>query len=96
MLRAFGEAQANVAFARTFPLYEQANLQFRAEGFNVTNHPVFGSVSLICGATATGATCNNTIMGQATNTLNTGLGNLNSLYQQGGPRSLEFALKLQF
>ncbi len=96
MLRAFGEAQANVAFARTFPLYEQANLQFRAEAFNVTNHPVFGSVSLICGATATGATCNNTIMGQATNTLNTGLGNLNSLYQQGGPRSLEFALKLQF
>jgi hypothetical protein len=35
-------------------------------------------------------------MGQTTSTLNSGLGNLNSLYQQGGPRSLEFMLKLQF
>jgi hypothetical protein len=96
MLRAFGEAQANVAIERTFPLYERSNLQFRAEAFNLTNHPNFGAVSLTCGTTTAGATCNNAIMGQATNTLNTGLGNLNSLYQQGGPRSLEFMLKLQF
>jgi hypothetical protein len=84
MLRAFGEAQANVAIERGFTIYERASLHFRAEAFNLTNHPNFGSVSLICGTTTAGATCNNTIMGQATNTLNTGLGNLNSLYQQGG------------
>jgi hypothetical protein len=96
MLRAFGEAQANVSIARTFPIYDRLNLQFRAEAFNLLNHPVFGAVSLTCGTTTLGATCTNTIMGQATNTLNTGLGNLNSLYQQGGPRSLEFMLKLQF
>lgn len=95
-LRAFGEAQANVSIARTFPIYERANLQFRAEAYNVTNHPNFGSVSLTCGTTTAGATCNNTIMGQATNTLNTALGYLNALYQQGGPRSLQFMLKLEF
>ncbi len=95
-LRAFGEAQANVAIERIFPIYDQANLSFRAEAFNLTNHPNFGAVSRTCGITTAGATCNNTIMGQATNTLNTGLGNLNALYQQGGPRSLEFMLKLQF
>lgn len=95
-LRGFGEAQANVAIQRDFPLHERAKLQFRAEAFNLTNHPAFGKVSLTCGSTASGATCNSPLMGQATTTLNTGLGNLNSLYQQGGPRSLEFMLKLQF
>lgn len=95
-LRGFGEAQANVAIQRSFPLFERSSLQFRAEAFNLTNHPNFGAINATCGATAAGAVCNNTLMGQATNTLSTGLGNLNSLYQQGGPRSLEFALKLLF
>lgn len=95
-LRAFGEAQANVAIQREFPIYQKTTLQFRAEAFNVTNHPNFGTVNLTCGPTTAGATCNNVLMGQATHTLNSSLGTLNSLYQQGGPRSLEFALKLQF
>jgi hypothetical protein len=96
MLRAFPETQANIALERTFPIHERINLKFRAEAFNLANHPNFGAVSLTCGTTTAGATCTNPIMGQATGTLNSGLGNLNSLYQQGGPRSLEFVLKLQF
>ena len=95
-LRGFGEAQANVALQRDFPLFERSRLQFRAESFNILNHPNFGTISTTCGPTTVGATCNSPLMGQATNTLSTGLGGLSSLYQQGGPRSLQFMLKLQF
>jgi hypothetical protein len=95
-LRGFGEAQANIAIQRAFPLYERTQLQFRAEAFNILNHPNFGTINTTCGVTTLGATCNNSLMGQASNTLSTGLGGLSSLYQQGGPRSLQFMLKLQF
>jgi hypothetical protein len=95
-LRGFGEIQANLTVQRDFPIYERLHLQFRAEAFNIANHPNFGSVNTTCGVTTAGATCNNPIMGQATNTLNTGLGGLSSLYQQGGPRSMQLALKLKF
>ncbi len=95
-LRGFGEAQANLAIQRDFPLYEQAKLQFRAEAYNISNHPTFGAASVTCGTSTKDATCNNSIMGQATNTLSSALGGLSSLYQQGGPRSLQFMLRLQF
>jgi len=95
-LRSFGEAQANLAIQRNFPLYERLNLQFRAEAFNFTNHPNFGGVSTTCGSSTAGQACNNVLMGQATSTLSASLGGLSSLYQQGGPRSLQFMLKLHF
>ncbi|WP_446742232.1 TonB-dependent receptor domain-containing protein [Silvibacterium acidisoli] len=95
-LRGFGEAQANVAIQREFPLYERYHLQFRAEAFNITNHPNFGIVSTTCGVTVAGATCNSSIMGQPTKTLSESLGGLSSEYQQGGPRSLQLALKFKF
>lgn len=95
-LRGFGEIQANLTLQREFPIYDRLHLQFRAEAFNIANHPNFGTINTTCGATVAGATCNNPIMGQATNSLSTGLGGLSSLYQQGGPRSLQLALKLKF
>jgi hypothetical protein len=95
-LRGFGELQANLTLQREFTLYERMKLQFRAEAFNIANHPTFGPVNTTCGATAAGAACNNPLMGQATKTLSVGLGGLSPLYQQGGPRSLQLALKLKF
>ena len=95
-LRGFGDAQANLALQRTFPIYERVKLDFRAEAFNISNHPNFGAISTTCGVTTAGASCNSPIMGQATNTLLAALGGLSSLYQQGGPRSLQFMLKLEF
>lgn len=95
-LRGFGEDQENVSIQRNFPIVERMQLLFRAEAFNIFNHPTFGTINTTCDATTAGSACTNPLMGQAENTLSVGLGGLSSLYQQGGPRSLQFALKLQF
>jgi hypothetical protein len=87
LARGFGESQLNAAVRRSFPIYEKVSLQFRAEAFNVLNHPVFGYVD----PSLTSAT-----FGRATQTLNQSLGTVSPQYQQGGPRSMQFALKLIF
>ncbi|HEV8368795.1 MAG TPA: TonB-dependent receptor [Pyrinomonadaceae bacterium] len=88
-LRAFPASQVDFGIRREFPLYEKVKLQFRAEAFNLFNHPNFGGVANVL---ASGAT----LFGRANNTLNNQLGGLNALYQQGGPRSFQFALKIVF
>ncbi len=81
----------DVAVRRDFPLYERLKLQFRAEAFNIFNHPNFGTVnSIFCNA---GPACT---FGQAKASLAQSLGTLSPLYQMGGPRSAQFALKLMF
>jgi hypothetical protein len=87
----FGAWQMDLAVRRDFPIYENLRLQFRAEAFNVFNHPNFGTINATyC---PPGPTCT---FGQATGTLASTLGVLSPLYQQGGPRSMQFALKLIF
>jgi hypothetical protein len=86
-VRGFGLQQINLTARREFHLYENLSLQFRAETFNVLNHPNFGYVN---------PTLSNAQFGQATKMLNQSLGTLGSQYQQGGPRSMQFALKLMF
>jgi hypothetical protein len=86
-VRAFGAIQLNIAARREFTLHDRLRLQFRAETFNILNHPNFGYVDP--------ATYDATF-GQATKMLNQSLGTLSSLYQQGGSRSMQFALKLTF
>jgi hypothetical protein len=86
-VRGFGESQINLAMRREFHIKDAVGLQFRAEAFNLLNHPNFGYVDYIL----TDAT-----FGQATKMLNQSLGTVAPQYQQGGPRSLQFALKLHF
>jgi len=86
-LRGFGETQINLAVRRDFPLHENLKLQFRAEAFNILNHPNFGYIDPNLG---------DATFGQATTTLGQSLGTVNPLYQQGGARSMQFALKLVF
>jgi hypothetical protein len=86
-LRGFGENQVNMAARRNFHFAGHVTLQFRAEAFNILNHPNFGYID----PTVTDAT-----FGQATEMLNQSLGSVASQYQQGGPRSMQFALKLNF
>jgi hypothetical protein len=97
-MRGFGAAQWDFAVHRDFPIHESLKLQFRAEMFNVLNHPNFGQPIGNLG-TRTGA---NPLFGKSTNMLgqslngNPGGGGFSALYQIGGPRSIQLALKLTF
>jgi len=97
--RGFGAWQMDLAVRREFPIYERLKLQFRAEAFNIFNHPNFGTIdaanycSLDQNSPSFTSPCT---FGQATRTLARSLGGLSSLYQTGGPRSMQFALKLIF
>lgn len=91
VIRGFDETQVDLALRREFPVYERLKLQFRAEAFNLLNHPNFGTINTTY--------CNGTprcTFGQATTMLNSSLGQLSSLYQAGGPRSMQFSLRLAF
>jgi Carboxypeptidase regulatory-like domain/TonB dependent receptor len=98
-LRGFGATQWDFAVHRDFPIRDSLKLQFRAELFNVLNHPNFAPpISDLQSPQAV-----NPQFGLSTQTLgqylggaNAGNGGFNSLYQLGGPRSIQFALKLMF
>jgi Carboxypeptidase regulatory-like domain/TonB-dependent Receptor Plug Domain len=96
--RGFGAWQMDIALRREFPIYERLKFQFRAEAFNVFNHPNFGTInSFYCSPDPTSPNYSpGCAFGQATATLANSLGGLNSLYQMGGPRSMQFALRLTF
>jgi hypothetical protein len=87
VVRGFGAWQFDTALRREFHVRESLRLQFRAEAFNLFNHPNFGAIQ----TTLTAAN-----FGQATNTLNQQLSGISQLYQIGGPRSLQFAVKVLF
>jgi hypothetical protein len=93
VLRGFGAWQADFALQRQFHLTERVGLIFRGEFFNIFNHPNFGSPT---------NTLTSPLFGRSTQTLASSLGSgganggFNPLYQIGGPRSIQLALKLQF
>jgi hypothetical protein len=87
VLRGFNVSQLDLTLRRQFRLTEGLNLQFRTEAFNLFNQANFANPSGIL-------TSQN--FGRATQILASGLGGLSPLFQIGGPRSIQLALKLQF
>jgi hypothetical protein len=102
-LRGYGAMQWDFAVHRDFAVSDRMTLQFRAELFNLLNHPNFGppvgdlqnpqALSPQFGQSQ--ATLGQTLSG-AGNAGNGGNGSFNPLYQIGGPRSIQLALKLSF
>ncbi len=84
----FGFTQVDLSLGRKFSLTEKVALQFRADAFNIFNHPNFTNPS---GLIELGPA-----QLQSSMMLNKGLGGLNPIFQQGGPRSFQFSLKLTF
>jgi len=93
-LRGFGATQWDFALHREFPIHESLKLQFRAEMFNVLNHPNFGPPNGISGQGAFGVST--MMLGSSLAGGQSGGGAFDPLYQIGGPRSMQFALKLTF
>jgi hypothetical protein len=97
-VRGFGVFQEDVALRREFPIHEGVSLLFRAEAFNVLNHPLFGDVGVNDGRNI----LTSQYFGISSQTLASSLGGggadggFSSLYQIGAPRSLQFAMKLRF
>jgi hypothetical protein len=92
-LRGFSACQDDLSLRRQFALRERLRLQARADVFNIFNHPNFGNpVNYLTSP----------MFGQSTQMLARSLGTggqsggFSPLYQIGGPRSIQIALKLQF
>ncbi|HKR02591.1 MAG TPA: carboxypeptidase regulatory-like domain-containing protein, partial [Pyrinomonadaceae bacterium] len=89
-LRGFGVTQLDVALRRQFSLGERFRLQFKTEVFNLFNHPNFGNPNNVLSSSS---------FGRSTQMFGRSLGNgginggLSPLYQVGGPRSVQLALK---
>ena len=93
-LRGFGAWQWDFAVHRDFHAGERVKLQFRAELFNVLNHPNFGPPLGGLGFSSFGRSAQT--LAQTLNGGNDGSGGFSALYQLGGPRSVQLAIKLIF
>jgi hypothetical protein len=84
----FGITQVDLSLGRKFAVTERVGLQFRTDAFNLFNHPNFANPLAFIGLGPTFL--------RSRSMANQGLGGLNSVFQQGGPRSLQLSLKLSF
>jgi hypothetical protein len=84
----FGAAQVDLSLMRNFPITDKISLQFRADTFNLFNHPNFYNPD--------SNLSDGTLFGPSSQMLGSGLGGLTPLYQLGGPRSVQASLRLLF
>jgi carboxypeptidase family protein/TonB-dependent receptor-like protein len=92
-LRGFPLSQVDFSLRRQFQITEQWNLQFRAEFFNLFNQANFADpVNNLTDPIFFGISTQ--MLGRSMG--NGGPGGLSPLYQIGGPRSIQLALKLNF
>jgi hypothetical protein len=81
-VRDFRNFQINSDIRREVHLYRGYHLQLRAEAFNLFNHPALGFIN---------PSITDALFGQPTLLLNQSFGSAGSLYEPGGPRSLQFS-----
>ncbi|MBV9083025.1 MAG: TonB-dependent receptor [Acidobacteriaceae bacterium] len=101
-VRAFPLQELDISLHREFPLHESTRLRFQADVFNVFNHPNFGPYGQP-GAGLPAQPMTSASFGFATAMANSALGSVNGtgsgfnpIFNTGGPRNVQFALKLFF
>ena len=87
MARGFGAQQLSLSLRRDIHVYDRLSLQLRGDVFNVSNSPDFGYVVPNLG---------DQLFGQPTLSLNQSYGQSGSLYQPGGPRSLQWMFRVRW
>jgi len=98
-LRGFGLTQFDFSLRRQFKIKDKASVEFRAEAFNIFNHPNFSNPGSY-------PSYNNYVgapnFGQSPSMFGTSLGGgsnqggFNPVFATGGPRDLQLALRIQF
>jgi len=99
-LHGFPAWQVDMGINRKFTIVENLGLDFRADFFNILNHPNFLAPNNVIDYTS-GVPVYDNNFGIAQSTLARGYGGgygagFNPLFQNGGPRSIQFSLRLSF
>jgi hypothetical protein len=90
-LRGFSFGQLDFSVRRVVPISERLQINFAAEAYNVFNHPNFANPSAFEGANMSSPN-----FGQVTEMMSQSGGGGASLYRNGGARSMELTIRLQF
>jgi hypothetical protein len=85
--RGFNAQQLSLSLRRDIHFYDRLYLQLRGDVFNVSNSPDFGYIV---------PHLSDQLFGQPTLSLNQSYGQSGSLYQPGGPRSLQFMFRVRW
>jgi hypothetical protein len=93
VLRGFGVSQLDFALRRQIDLSERFRLQLRAEFFNILNHPNFGDPVGDLSSPQFGRSPQTLARSLGSGGIN---GGLSPIYQLGGPRSIQLAVKFLF
>jgi hypothetical protein len=98
LYRGPGTWQVDMGTAKTFPIAERMQLEFRAEFFNIFNHPQLGQPQATCDLSILVPTGCPTGFGSIINTinLNTAIVSPITPVGSGTPREVQFALRLEF
>ena len=93
VLRGFPLYQTDISLRRQFNINEKVNLQLRGDVFNLFNTPNFADPANNLAAPTTFG-LSSAMLGRSLSIDSTA--GFNPLYQIGGPRSMQFSLKLRF
>lgn len=91
IIRGFGATQLDFTLRREIALGDSVRLQLRAEGYNLFNHPNFANP-----LPQEGAFLSSSNFGVLSRMGNSGFGGTANVYSSGGPRNMQFALRLEF